>query len=75
MTYPRKLTVLEFEFLSLHKQFILHEPLQDKEDIETVFRHVFGKNEDIIQIHKDKMVQKVSEDTSNQNMEDSRSIN
>lgn len=57
--------------LGLQVQAVLQKPLKHIEaDVGNVLLHVTGKNENVVQISKHKMVQEVSQDITDKGLED-----
>lgn len=65
---------MKLAFLGFDKQPVLQEPLQNHTDVLCVFLWCAGVDEDVIQIHKDKPVDHVSEHVVHKILENSRCI-
>lgn len=50
---------MKFTFLCFHKQFVLQKPLKHWTDVEEMFLEIVRKDEDVIEVKKDNMVEEV----------------
>ena len=71
MMYPRK---EKLTFLCLDIKGIVQEAAEDRSDVGDMLLLVPRKNQDIIQVNKDKLVQNLPEQVVDQCLEDSRSV-
>lgn len=56
---------MELTFLGFDKKLILGQPLKYQTNLVLMLSGVFGMNEGVVEIHKDKAVDEVSEDVIN----------
>lgn len=63
---------MEFTFLRLDEDIFIQQGAENRSHIGDMVFFRPGKNEDIIQVDKDKLIEHVSEHVINQGLEDSR---
>ena len=62
---------MKFTFLCLHIQGTVQEAAEDRSDVSNMLLLVTRKNQDIIQVDEDKLVQHIPEQVVDQSLEDS----